>query len=80
MSQDFLQGTGAVKTYLVGAGAGAGKNSLKTAPKSRESEPWSRAILVPEPVKRNHKTAPSSHEPEVRTLFFRGPEPRAGSR
>ena len=45
-SRDFLQGAragnkvwgaGAVKPYLVGAWAGAGKNPLKTAPKSRET-------------------------------------------
>ena len=51
-SRDFLQGAEsragkkikvaravAAKHYLVGAGARAGKNNLKTAPRSREMEP-----------------------------------------
>ena len=48
-SRDFLHGARAGKPYLVGAGAEAGKNPLKTAPRSRETVPASRTFL--EPVK-----------------------------
>ena len=40
----------------MGAGAGAGKNPLKTtATKNREALPGSRTFLEPEPVKKNYK-------------------------
>jgi hypothetical protein len=77
-SRDFLEGAEsragkkikgaravAAKHYLVGAGARAGKNHLKTAPRSREMEPLNFFL----------KTAPRSQ------VFFReslGRDPEVG--
>ena len=51
---DLLRaGNGANKPYLLGAGAG--KNTLKTAPMSREPMPRSQAFIESERVKKNLK-------------------------
>ena len=62
VSQDYLQEAEAVKTYLVGAGAGAEaiNNPLKTAPRSR-------VFLEPEPVKEIYKNG--SKEPGARPFL-----------
>ena len=59
-----LQEAGAIKPYSVGAGAGAGKNALKSTPRNR-------AFLEPEPVKEIYKNG--SKEPGA-MLYSEGAE------
>ena len=61
----------------MGAGAGAGKNPLKTATRNRDAVPGSQAFLEPEPVKEIYKNG--AKELGARP-FLEGSEPRAGFR